>query len=186
MERGLQKLKQIALKASKAKKQIEKGEDVCRNILAVSIIYDHKKIKIDRKIELLDRYIPGLSSKKLDEFDLMNAKNEWLKLQTKECQSFLNSISITKTEDVKKFMNDLKGISKSSISISTTPKMKRVKEPKVVSSSKLKKGISSSTPELFNKISLKDVKKRGSISSMLDSVLKASMDDLGYIKVTHS
>jgi hypothetical protein len=149
----------------KTNKQIEKGEDVCRNISAVSIIYDHKKINFEKKVDLLDRYIPGLQSKiskKEKELDLMNAKNEWLKIQTQECQNFLKSIGITEPKDIKKFMADLSGISKS-------PRVSTVtsKPP---------------TPKMVKKITVKAVKtpsykapilKRDSVSSSRNSITNA-------------
>jgi hypothetical protein len=161
MEANIKKLKKLALNALKSNKQIEKGEDVCRNISAVSIIYDHKKINFEKKVELLGRYIPGLQTKNVDKLDLMNAKNEWLKIQTQECQNFLKSIGITEPKDIKKFMADLSGVSKNPRTPSSTP---------------------ISTPKMVKKITVKAVKtpsykapilKRDSVSSSRNSIINA-------------
>lgn len=121
MDSNIKKFKQLALKSLKSKKTVEKGQDTCRDITAVGIIYDHKKIKFNKKVELLDRYIPGLGDKmttsKEMEIDLLNSKNEYLKKQTIECQNFLKSIGVIDPKDIKKFMDDLLGTKTKVVSV---------------------------------------------------------------------
>lgn len=173
MDSNIKKFKQLALKSLKSKKSVEKGQDMCRDITAVGIIYDHKKIKFNKKVELLDRYIPGLGDKiassKEMEIDLLNAKNEYLKKQTVNCQDFLKSIGVIDPKDIKKFMDDLLG---------TKPKVVSVPVKQRISTGNL---ASSGSVKLVKKITLKPVRTPSYKAPVLPDSARNSVINAGTL-----
>jgi hypothetical protein len=116
MDSNIKKFKQLALKGLKSKKSVEEGEKICSDMIFVDYIYDNSKLKLSNKIELLDRYIPGLANKLASsnqkDLDLLTAKTEFSKKQSVECQKFLKSIGVTDPIEIKKITKDLNPIEK--------------------------------------------------------------------------
>lgn len=176
MDSNIKKFKQLALKSLKSKKSVEKGQDMCRDITAVGIIYDHKKIKFNKKVELLDRYIPGLGDKiassKEMEIDLLNAKNEYLKKQAVNCQDFLKSIGVIDPKDIKKFMDDLLGTKPKVVSVPVKQRRKSLSTGNLASSG---------TVKLVKKITLKHVRTPSYEAPVLPDSARNSVINAGTL-----
>jgi ribosomal protein S12 len=102
-------IKNKILGAVKNKEYIEKGEATCRNIRAVQDIFSNNKLSIEKKIDLINRYIPGIKAKvsEGDNFGLMDEKNKWMDVEIKICKGFMDSVGANSPEKIKKFVKSL-------------------------------------------------------------------------------
>lgn len=141
-----QEFKQLVLKAVKTEKEILKGEEICRSIVAVQNIKKNKKLNLVKKLDLLERYIKGIKEKSKTDIDMIEHSNRWESESIEKCLKYLSSIGVNLPKDRKKYMDGLTG----------SEEKKRVKE--IVEKSKQTK----STPNLLKKPSLIKVSSRSS------------------------
>jgi hypothetical protein len=140
----IQDLKKLILKTVKSEKSILKGDEMCRSIVAVQNIKKKQNLNLEKKLDLLERYIPGIKTKSKTLDDLLEHSNVWEKEATKNCLKYLSSVGINLPVDRKKYMDGLTG----------SQEKKRVKE--------LIEKTSKSTPNLSKKQS--SIKRTSSVS----------------------
>lgn len=135
--------KQVFLKAIKSENSILIGDEMCRNIAAVQNIKKNQKLNLEKKLDLLERYIKGIKQKSKTLIDMLEHSNVWEKESIQNCLDFLSSIGINSKEDRKKYMDKLTGtddkkrvketIDKSKIIIKKSSTKRKITEKKVPS-----------------------------------------------------
>jgi hypothetical protein len=106
------------------------------------------------------------------EIDLLNAKNEYLKKQTVNCQDFLKSIGVIDPKDIKKFMDDLLGTKPKVVSVPVKQRRKSLSTGNLASSGSVK---------LVKKITLKLVRTPSYEAPVLPDSARNSVINAGTL-----
>jgi hypothetical protein len=117
-------IKNKILGTLKTKDYVEKGEATCRNAKAVQDIFDNKKLTFAKKLDLINRYIPGIKDKMKNDdiFEFMQHKNDWLEFEVKLCKEYMASIGVDNPLKIKKFVSRM--LKLNDIEIVVTPAAK--------------------------------------------------------------
>lgn len=117
-------IKNKILASLKSKDYVEKGEATCRNAKAVQDIFDNKKLTFAKKLDLINRYIPGIKDKvkNNDTFEFMQHKNDWLDFEVKLCKEYMASIGVDNPLKIKKFVSSMLKLNDIEIVVTPAPK----------------------------------------------------------------